>query len=50
MASFSRFSEDVSEEELNAFIQKAFPEKTKIARNYGLKNLKGKKKEFEVSI
>ena len=40
----SRFS-DVSEEELNVLIQKAFPEKTKIARKYGLKNLKGKKKK-----
>ena len=49
MASFSRFS-DVSEEELNALIQKPIPEKTKIGRKYGLKNLKGKKKEFEVSI
>ena len=43
MAALSRFSEDVSEEELNALIQKAIPEKTKIARKYGLKNLKGKK-------
>ena len=51
MAALSRFSEDVSEEELNALIQKAVPEKTKIARKYGLKNLQGKKKkEFEVSI
>ena len=51
MAALSRFSEDVSEEELNALIQKAIPEKTKIARKYGLKNLKGKKKkEFEVSV
>ena len=51
MAAFSRFSEDVSEEELNALIQKAISEKTKIARKYGLKNLKGKKKKnFEVSI
>ena len=46
MAALSRFSEDVSEEELNALIQKAIPEKTKIARNkYGLKDLKGKKKK-----
>ena len=44
MAAISPFSEDVSEEELNAFIQKAIPEKIKIARKYGLKNLKGKKK------
>ena len=45
------FTEDISEEELNALIQKAIPEKTKIAKKYGLKNLKGKKqKEFEVSI
>ena len=29
----------------NALIQKAIPEKTKIARKYGLKNLKGKKKK-----
>ena len=43
MAALSRFSEDVSEEKLNALIQKAIPEKTKIARKYGLKNLKGKK-------
>ena len=51
MAAFSRFSEDVSEEELNALIQKTIPEKTKIATKYGLKNLKGKgKKEFEVSV
>ena len=34
----------------HALIQKAIPEKTKIARKYSLKNLKGKKKqEFEVS-
>ena len=44
MAAISPFSEDVSEEELNALIQKAIPEKIKIARKYGLKNLKGKKK------
>ena len=51
MAAFSRFLEDVSEEESNAFIQKAVPKKTKIARKYGLKNLKRKKKkEFEVSV
>ena len=29
MAALSRFSEDVSKEELNALIQKAIPEKTK---------------------
>ena len=44
MAALSRFSEDVSGEELNALIQKAIPEKTKIARKHGLKNLKGEKK------
>ena len=37
MAALSRYSEDVSEEELNALIQKVIPEKTKIARKYGLK-------------
>ena len=37
MAALSRFSEDVLEEELNALIQKAIPEKTKIARKYCLK-------------
>ena len=46
MAAFSRFSEDVSEEELNALIQKAVPEKTKIAWKYDLKNFKGKKKKL----
>ena len=45
MAAFSRFSEDVSEEELNALIQKAIPEKTKRARKYGLKNLKRQEKK-----
>ena len=51
MAALSRFSEDVSEEELNALIEKAVPEKTKIVKKYGLKNLKGKEeKEFDVSI
>ena len=45
MAALFRFSEDVSEEELNALIQKAIPEKTKIARKYGLKNLIYKKKK-----
>ena len=40
MAAFSCFSEDVSEEELNALIQKAIiPEKTKIARKYCLKHI-----------
>ena len=39
--------ENVLEEELNALIQKVIPEKTKIARKYGLKNLKEK---FEVSV
>ena len=38
------FAEDVLEEEFNALIQKTIPEKTKIARKYGLK------KEIEVSI
>ena len=47
MAALSRFSEDVSEEELNARIQKAIPEKTKIARKCGQKNLKGKKKNLK---
>ena len=42
MAVFSCFSED-------ALIQKALLEKTKIARKYGLKNFKGKKK-IEVSV
>ena len=45
MASLFRFS-DVSEEELNALIQKAIPEKSKIARKYGTKNFKGKKKMY----
>ena len=40
------FSEVVSEEELNPLIQKAVSEKTKIARKYGLKNLRGKKKRI----
>ena len=30
-------------EELNALIQITIPEKTKIARKYGIKNFKGKK-------
>ena len=46
MAGLSRFSEDVSEEELNALIQKAIPEKNKLASKYGLKNLKVKKKSI----
>ena len=37
MAAFSRFSEDVSEEELNALIQKAIPDKNKLVRKCGLK-------------
>ena len=46
MAALSRFSDGVSED-LNAFIQKAISEKTKIARKYDLKKLKvRKKKEF----
>ena len=43
MASLSRFS-DVSEEELNALIQKAILEKTEIARKCCLKNFKDKEK------
>ena len=46
MVALSCFSEDVSEKDLNALIQNAIPEKTKIARKYGLKNLKGKKKRI----
>ena len=42
---FSHFSEDVSEDELNALIQKAIPEKTKIAKKYCLKISKLKKKK-----
>ena len=42
MASLSRFS-NVSEEKLNALIQKAIPEKTKIERKYDIKSFKGKK-------
>ena len=45
MAALSRFSEDVLIEELNALIQKAIPEKIKVVRIYGLKNLKVKKKK-----
>ena len=37
MAALSPLSEDILEEELNSFIQKAIPEKTKIGRKYGLK-------------
>ena len=44
MMALSRFWEDVSKEELNALIQKPITEKTKIARKYGIKNFKGKKK------
>ena len=46
MAALFRFSEDVSEEELTLLFKKQFviPIKTKMARKYGLKNLKGKKK------
>ena len=43
MASLSRFW-DVSEEELNAVIQKAVLEETKIATKYGIKIFKGMKK------
>ena len=43
MASLSIFL-DVLEKELNALIQKAMLEKTKIARKYGIKNFIGKKK------
>ena len=43
MASLSQFS-DVFEEELNALIQKAIAQKTKIARKYAIKNFKSKKK------
>ena len=51
MAALSRFSEDVSKEELNALLQQAIPEKTKIARKYGLKKAQRQgKKEFEASI
>ena len=50
MASLSRFP-DVSEKELNAYIQKAVPEKTKIAAKYDIKMFKSREKnEFEVSI
>ena len=45
MVALSRFSEDVSEEDLNALIQKAIPKKTKIARKYDLKNLKDRGKK-----
>ena len=46
MVALSCFSEDVSEKELNALIKNAVPEKTKIGRKYGLKNLRGKKKRI----
>ena len=42
MAALSRFSEDVSEEDLKA-LQKTILEKTKIARKHGLTNLNGNK-------
>ena len=42
---FSHFSDDVSEEELNALIQKAIPAKTKIARKYDLKFSKVRKRK-----
>ena len=44
MVALSHFSEDISEEELNTLIQKAIPEKTKIAGKYGLKISKVRKK------
>ena len=44
MASLSRFS-NFSEGKLNSLVQEGIPEKTKIARKYGLKNLKGKEKK-----
>ena len=47
MAAASRFSEDVSEKDLNALIQKAIPEKTKIARKYGFKISKERKKDLK---
>ena len=43
MASLSHFS-DVFEQKLNAYIKKAVPEKTKIAKTYDIKTLKGKQK------
>ena len=46
MAALSRFSEDVSKEELNALIQNAVPGQNKIVRKYGLKNFKDKKKRI----
>ena len=45
MVALSRFSEDVSEEELYALIQKAVLEKTKIARKYVLKKSQRKEKK-----
>ena len=50
MTALSRFSEDVSQKELNVLIQKTIPEKTKRARKYDQKNLKGKKKKRIWSI
>ena len=48
---FPAFHKNVLKEELNTLIQKAISEKTKIARKYGLRNLKDQeKKEFEVSV
>ena len=46
MASLSRFSY-VSEEEVNALIQKVFSKKTKTARRYGIKISKVRKNEFD---
>ena len=43
MAFLYRFSH-VSKEELNALIQNVVPEKTIIAKKYGIKNFRGKKK------
>ena len=49
MAAFSRFSEDVSEEELNALFQKVIPEKTNSKKIWYEKFQRYKKNEFEVS-
>ena len=43
MVSLSHFSK-VSEEELNALIQKGIPERTKTERKYGIYNFREKKK------
>ena len=43
MAFLSRFSDD-AEEELKPHIQKTVPEKTKIAKKYGIKISKARKK------